>query len=605
MKVHNVVQMLQNTVLKNPDKPAMLWKNKGTYESLTYANFWKRIQNFANGLLHLGVKPNDKVAIISNSNFMWGISDFALASIQSVSVPIYPTIPTEQVAYILENTEIKYAIVENEEQFRKVKDSGIHLEKIIMMFPNQSSGYLPFTEVEELGEKHKNADWETLWKDLGWDQLLTIMNTSGTTGNPKGVMLTHGNILSNIEGIQFWVIELLPEDISLSYLPLSHIFERLAGHYLPLSIGVTIGYAENINTIPDDLQDIRPTVLTSVPHLFEKVFTQIMDQINNGSPVKKRIFEWAVEVGKEKYNYYLQSNMGDYLSQSYLPKNLYRKWKIADKLVYQTIKEKLGGRLRGAVSGGGTLNKEIAKFFWSLDIPLMEGYGLTETSPIISCNPMLRAKVGTVGKILPNLELKIAKDGEILVQGPSITQGYYNDPKETEKSFEGNWFKTGDVGELDEEGYLKIIDRKKRLLILSTGMNVAPAPIESKINESIFIAQTLILGDNQKYVTALINLDYETLIPWAQKQGLNTENKEALSKDPLVQKLINDDIVKLTKEFTNYAKPKRVTLISDEWSVDSGELTPKLSLKTNIIKKQYEQEIKEMYKKNETKAEAI
>ena len=605
MKVHNVVQMLQNTVLKNPDKPAMLWKNQGTYESLTYDNLWKRIQNFANGLLYLGVKPNDKVAIISNSNFMWGISDFALASIQSVSVPIYPTIPTEQVAYILDNTDIKYAIVENEEQFKKVKDSGVQLEKIIMMFSSQSSEHLPFTEVEELGKKHQNADWETLWKDLGRDQLLTIMNTSGTTGKPKGVMLTHGNILSNIEGIQFWVIELLPEDISLSYLPLSHIFERLAGHYLPLSIGVTIGYAENINTIPDDLQEIRPTVLTSVPHLFEKVFTQIMDQINNGSPVKKRIFDWAVEVGKEKYNYYLQSNVDDYLSQSYLPKNLYRKWKIADKLVYQTIKDRLGGRLRGAVSGGGTLNKEIAKFFWSLDIPLMEGYGLTETSPIISCNPMLRAKVGTVGKVLPNLELKIADDGEILVQGPSITQGYYNDQEETEKSFEGKWFKTGDVGELDEEGYLKIIDRKKRLLILSTGMNVAPAPIESKINESIFIAQTLILGDNQKYVTALINLDYETLIPWAQKQGINTKNKEALSKDPLVQKLINDDIVELTKEFTNYAKPKRVTLISDEWSVDTGELTPKLSLKTNIIKKQYEQEIKEMYKKNETKAEAI
>src|SRR5699024_5742556 len=275
------------------------------------------------------------VAIISNSNFMWGISDFALASIQSVSVPIYPTIPTEQVAYILDNTDIKYAIVENEEQFKKVKDSGVQLEKIIMMFSSQSSEHLPFTEVEELGKKHQNADWETLWKDLGRDQLLTIMNTSGTTGNPKGVMLTHGNILSNIEGIQFWVIELLPEDISLSYLLLSHIFERLAGHYLPLSIGVTIGYDENFNKITDDLQ-------------------KIMDKINNGSPVKKRIFEWAVEVGKEKYNYYLQSNVDDYLSQSYLPKNLYRKWKIADKLVYQTIKDRLGGRLRGAVSGGGT-----------------------------------------------------------------------------------------------------------------------------------------------------------------------------------------------------------------------------------------------------------
>src|SRR5699024_413704 len=258
--------------------------------------------------------------------------------------------------------------------------------------------------------------------------------------------------------------------------------------------------------------------------------------INNGSPVKKRIFEWAVEVGKEKYNYYLHSNVDDYLSQSYLPKNLYRKWKIADKLVYQTIKEKLGGRLRGAVSGGGTLDKEIeknGKFFWFVSITLMGRYGFKKTITYIFCKPMLRGKGGKVGKNLTKFGLKIADDGEILVQGPSITQGYYNDQKETEKSFEGKWFKTGDVGELDEEGYLKIIDRKKRLLILSTGMNVAPAPIESKINESIFIAQTLILGDNQKYVTALINLDYETLIPWAQKQGINTKNKEALSKDPL------------------------------------------------------------------------
>src|SRR5699024_231983 len=248
-----------------------------------------------------------------------------------------PTIPTEQVAYILDNTDIKYAIVENEEQFKKVKDSGIQLEKIIMMFSSQSSEHLAFTEVEELGVKHQNADWETLWKNLGWDQLLTIMNTSGTTGNPKGVMLTHGNILANIEGAQFWMVELVPNDTSLSYLPLSHIFERLAGHYLPLSIGVTIGYAESIDTIPDDLQEIRPTVLTSVPRLFEKVYTQVMDQINNSSAFKKKIFEWAVSVGEEKYEYYLQTQFDDYLSQNFMPKGLYRKWKIADKLVFQTI----------------------------------------------------------------------------------------------------------------------------------------------------------------------------------------------------------------------------------------------------------------------------
>lgn len=607
MKVNNVVRMLQNSVEKNPDKAVFLWKNKGVYESLTYGEFWNRIRNFANGLLQLGVKADDKVAIISNSNPMWGISDFALASIQAVSVPIYPTIPAEQVAYIAKNIGVNYAIVENQEQFDKLQAAGVQLEKIMMMFPEKETaqGHMDFETVEELGMANEHPNWQEMWMHLGRDQLLTIMNTSGTTGNPKGVMLTHGNILANIEGAQFWVIELVPDDVSLSYLPLSHIFERLAGHYLPLSVGVTIGYAESIHTIPDNLQEIQPTILTSVPRLFEKVFTQVMNEINNGPGFKKKVFEWAVSVGEEKYEYYLNSKMGDYLSQSFLPKGLYRKWKLADKLVYKTIKEKLGGRLRGLVSGGGTLNPEIAKFFWALDIPLMEGYGLTETSPIISTNPMIRAKVGTVGKVLPNLEVKIAGDGEILVRGPSITQGYYNDPEETADAFVGDWFKTGDVGAFDEEGYLKIIDRKKRLLVLTTGMNVAPAPIESSINESVYIGQSLVLGDNRKYVICLVNPEYETLIPWAKRKGINTDNKATLCQDPLVQELLNKEVSHLTKQFTNYAQPKKIIIISDIWSIDSGELTPKLSLKTNIIEDRYKDLIDEVYEEKLMEEKAI
>lgn len=605
MKENNVVEMLESSVKRDPDKDVFLWKNKGVYESITYGKFWDRIKNFANGLLQLGVKANDKVAIISNSNPMWGISDFSIASIQAVSVPIYPTIPPEQIDYIINNIQINYAIVEDQKQYDKLQAAGVDLNKIIMMFPETitEADCIPFNEVEQLGSDKANPNWRDMWVDLKRDQLLTIMNTSGTTGNPKGVMLTHGNILANIEGAQFWMVELVPNDTSLSYLPLSHIFERLAGHYLPLSIGVTIGYAESIDTIPDDLQEIRPTVLTSVPRLFEKVYTQVMDQINNSSAFKKKIFEWAVSVGEEKYEYYLQTQFDDYLSQNFMPKGLYRKWKIADKLVFQTIKEKLGGRLRGVVSGGGTLNPEIAKFFWSLDIPLMEGYGLTETSPIISTNPMIRAKVGTVGKVLPNLDVKIAEDGEILVRGPSITQGYYNDPEETAESFEDDWFKTGDIGDFDEDGYLKIIDRKKRLLILSTGMNVAPAPIESSINESVYIGQSLVLGDDRKYVICLVNPEFETLIPWAKRKGIETDDKEALCQDPVVQKMLNKEVSRLTKNFTNYAQPKKVVVISDVWSVDTGEVTPKLSLRTNIIEDQYEQLINETYEEKEEGAD--
>lgn len=602
MKVNNILEMLKHTVEKYPNKNAFLYKNKGEYEGITYGKFWERIRNFANGLIHLGVQQNDKVALISNSNPMWGITDFALASFSAVSVPIYPTIPAEQVAYIMKNTEIKSAIVENKEQYMKLKDAGIPLDKIIMMYPEKESSskeYVSFLEVEEIGKNNPQKDWESLWKHIDRSQLLTIMNTSGTTGNPKGVMLTHGNVLANIEGVNFWVVELYPEDVSLSYLPLSHIFERLAGHYLPLSIGVTIGYAENIQTIPNDLKAIRPTILTSVPRLFEKVYTQVLEQINQGSPIKKKIFHWAISVGEEKYDYYLKASMSDYLDQKYLPKSFLRKWKIANKLVFQKVKERLGGRIRGLVSGGGTLNPDIAKFFWALNIPLLEGYGLTETSPIISTNPMTMAKVGTVGKVLPNLEVKIADDGEILVRGPSITQGYYNDPKETEEAFEGDWFKTGDVGEFDSDGYLKIIDRKKRLLVLSTGMNVAPAPIETAINESAFISQSLVIGDNRKYVICLVNPEYETLIPWAKKKGIDTTtSKKELCQNPTVQNKLNREVAKLTKKFTNYAIPKKTVIISDEWSIDTGELTPKLSLKTEVIEKKYKELIEEVYKED-------
>ncbi|MBU5267175.1 AMP-dependent synthetase/ligase [Virgibacillus proomii] len=598
MKVANVLQMLKLTVEQFPNNIAYQWKEKGSIKKIAYQNLWNRIKNFATGLTYIGINPEAKVAIISNSNPMWAISDFALASISAVSVPIYPTIPSQQVAYILKNCDITAAIVENKEQYDKLIATGVQLDHIIMMYPEQMevNNFMTFKEVENIGGNQSRANWEQCWQHISRDQLLTIMNTSGTTGKPKGVMLTHGNILANIEGVQFWLIELLPEDVSLSYLPLSHIFERLAGHYLPLSIGITISYAENITTIPEDLIEFKPTIMTSVPRLFEKVYTKVQSEMENGSAVKRKIFNWAISVGEEKYKYYLNATINQYITQNYLPKNLARKWKIANKLVYQKVKNQLGGRLRGLVSGGGTLNEDIAKFFWALDIPLLEGYGLTETSPIISSNPIIRAKAGTVGKILPNVELKITQDGEILVKGPNITQGYYNNAQETEKAFEEGWFKTGDIGKLDENGYLKIIDRKKRILVLSTGMNVAPAPVETAINESAYISQSLVVGDKKKYVITLVNPDYENLIPWAKKRGINTNSSEALCNDKKVQQLLNEEVNTLTKKFTNYAQPKKVIIISDEWTIDGGELTPKLSLKTDIIEKRYQDLIDSVYK---------
>src|SRR5699024_11146354 len=411
-------------------------------------------------------------------------------------------------------------------------------------------------------------------------------------------MLSHGNFLANLEAVQFWLIELLPEDVSLSYLPLSHVFERMAGHYMPLSVGTTIGYAESIDTIPENLLEIRPTVLTSVPRLFEKVYAMVWDEINSGSAIKKKVFNWALSVGEERYDLYLNARVDQIIKQTAMPRDLFRKWKRADRLVYQKVKEKLGGRLRGMVSGGGTLNPELARFFWELDLPKVEGYGLTETAPVITTNPMLRAKAGTVGKVLPNLEVKIADDGEVLVRGPSVMQGYYNNPEATEADFDGDWYKTGDIGELDEEGYLKIIDRKKRILVLSTGKNVAPQPIENAINESVYIGHSIVFGEKQKYIICLVNPDFENLLPWAERRGITAESTEELCRNHQVKALIESEVERLTAHFADFEKPKKVVIIGKERTVDGGELTPKLSLRLQVIEAKYKQLIQETYGKD-------
>lgn len=611
MKPNNLVEMLWNTVQRFPTKGAIMWKVDGSYRELTYEDFWNRIYHTASGLAHLGIQEGDKVAILSNSNPMWGITDFAVASLGAVSVPIYPTLPSEQVAYILKNADVRLAVVENEEQRKKVQ-IGQDVENVIIMYPgSEFSGEnegLSFTDLEEEGKQNLIPNWEELWRRINGDQLATIIHTSGTTGNPKGVMLTHGNFLANIEAVQFWLIELRPDDLSLSYLPLSHVFERMAGHYMPFSVGTTIAYAESINTIQENLKEVRPTVLTSVPRLFEKVYAKVQEQIEQGSSIKRKIFNWAVSVGVERYETYLHAPVQDLILKDAMPKKLQRKWKIADRLVFQKVKTQLGGRMRGMVSGGATLNPDISKFFWALDLPILEGYGLTETSPVITTNPMLRAKTGTVGKVLPNLEVKIAPDGEVLVRGPSVMKGYYKDTEATEEAFEGNWFKTGDIGQLDQENYLKIVDRKKRILVLSTGKNVAPQPIESAMNESNFIGQSVVLGDRQKYVICLVNPDFENLLPWAKKNGIHSGLSEEVCQHSRVQKLIENEVNRLTKGFAKFEQPKRVVIIGKEWTIEGGELTPKLSTRTKVIEEKYKQEIEIAYQESieyDSRAEAV
>ncbi|QDI92052.1 long-chain fatty acid--CoA ligase [Salicibibacter halophilus] len=598
MDPNNLVEMLSQTVERYPDKEALMWKQNGSYTSMTYQGFWDHIKNTAFGLASIGVKPDDKVAILANSNPKWAISDFAIASLGAVSVPIYPTLPSNQVSYVLDNGDCTVAIVENDEQLQKVKDGETETQHTVVMddanvtLGNKVSS---FDALEEKGARKPLENWEDRWKEIPEDQLMTIIHTSGTTGPPKGVMLSHENFLSNMKAIQFWLIELKAEDVHLSYLPVSHVFERMAGHYMPLFAGTTIAYAESIDTIQENMQEVKPTIMTSVPRLFEKVYAKVVEQIESGSPVKQKIFRWALGVGEQRYDYYMNTPVQELLLNNQMPKKLQRNLALADRLVYQKIKERLGGRMRGMVTGGGTLNPEIAKFFWSLDIPILEGYGLTETSPVVTTNPMSRAKVGTTGKPIPNVKVRIASDGEVLVKGPNVMQGYYKNKEATDKDIVDGWFHTGDIGALDEEGYLKIVDRKKRILVLSTGKNVAPAPIESVINESRYIEFAAVIGDGRKYVTALVTPDMENLVPWAKDQGIQTESREELCARDDVQKLLKDEVARLTETAADYETPKKVVVIGEEWTVEGGELTPKLSLRMKNIEEKYSKSIEEAY----------
>lgn len=595
MKANNLVEMVFGTVQRYGDKDAFLWKKNGFYQGMSYHAFWAKVRLVAAGLSYLGIQKNDKVAILSENNPNWAISDLAIMSIGAISVPVHSTLPQDQITYILHNADCKFIFVQDERHLKKIDSCSmpmaifyppVHFLETEILFSIEHLSYL--------GASYPDENWETGWRELTREDLATIIHTSGTTGSPKGAMLTHGNILSNVEGVQFWVLEARPTDILLSHLPLSHVFERMAGQFMPLSVGATIAYSEGIEMVQQNLLEVRPTVLVSVPLLFEKVYAQAQKIVESGTPLRKKIFKWAVDIGIERYNYYLNHTFDEMFRRGVIPKRIEKRWKLANALVYNKVKKQLGGRIRGLISGGGALNPEIGKFFWAIDIPVLEGYGLTETSPVVCVNPMIRSKVGTVGRPLPNLDIRIAPDGEVLVKGPSVMKGYYKDAEATAAQFKDGWFLTGDIGSLDEEGFLKIVDRKKRIIVLSTGKNVAPQPVENAIQQSIYIQNAVLVGQDKKYVIVLITPSMENLTPWAKKRGL-TDQIESLIQSPEVQHLLTKEVAKFTKKFSRHEQPKKVVIIGKEWTVEEGELTPSLKVRLPEIQRKYQTAIQQCY----------
>lgn len=586
-RASSIVEMVRLSVEARGGNTAYGWKESGEWRTLSYVGLWTRIKDFAAGLSGLGVGEGDRVALMSTNRIEWPVTDLAAQSLGAATVPIYPTLEGSQIAHILRTSGAKVVVAEERrllDRILAVREDAPELEHLVLIEGDVSgTDAKRFEDVAESGKEKPLEEWDEGWKKISRDDLATIIYTSGTTGLPKGAMLTHGNILSNVEGI-YKALPVEADDTFLSFLPLSHVFERTSGQYYALSTGAATYYAESIDTVPENLREVKPTVMSSVPRLYEKMHARVTAMVGEGPESRQKLFNSAIEAGKQRYEYEVSGEK--------VPLMLRIKMALYDRIVFKKLREAVGGRARFFVSGGAKLDGEVGKFFHAAGIKVMEGYGLTETSPVIACNRLESVKFGTVGKPLDNLEVRIGDEGEVQVKGPSVFKGYLDNPEANAEAFtEDGFFRTGDVGNLDEEGYLSITDRLKNLLVLSTGKNVAPQPVEAALATAPHITQAVVLGDGEKYVSALIVPDYE-----AVRKTLGVEDPdEELSRDERTKELIKRDVEEATRNFADYERPKKFELLSRELSQEEGELTPTLKVKNNVVKERYDEEIRGLY----------
>lgn len=567
---------------------AILWQDEfGNWQPLSSDQIYHRVRSLSEAFLSWGAKKGDRIALISENRWEWAITDFAILTINTVNVPIYPTLTGEQIAVLLADAGCRIAVVSTRQQFEKLNAvrSQTQLERILIMDGNPPEGATSFSKVmagaDDAGP-YRDPVFDALVRSVEPDDLASLIYTSGTTGEPKGVMLTHGNIASN-QNFAAAEYAFGPSDACISFLPLSHITAR-ALDYVMYGHGAQVVYCSNFDRLPEAMKEVRPTVFVGVPRVYEKI-RQAVEQKAGASLLKKRLLAWALRVG---------TRHGGTIYDGRQPSSFF--WKIADRLVFSKVREAFGGRVRVWVSGGAPLGIDTAKWFASAGIAVWEGYGLTETSPVIALNNPLVHRMGAVGKALSNVELKFAEDGELLVRGPSIFVGYWNKRSASAESFDPDgWFRTGDIGHLDPDGFLYITDRKKELLKTSGGKLVAPQPIENKLKNSVMVAQVALVGDRHKFISALISPNFAALENWAGHAGIEAPNRRALLADSRVQALYAEIVREVNSGLANFETIKRFRLVSDEWSQDSGELTPSMKLKRRVISAKYASVIDELY----------
>ncbi|MEO8199279.1 MAG: long-chain fatty acid--CoA ligase [Gemmatimonadota bacterium] len=589
-----LTELYFNSIEQFQQRPvAMRSKLTGSWTDLSYADLAARVRAFSLGLLEIGVKPGNHVAILSENRPEWAITDYACLAARCADVPIYPTLPAKQIEYVLRDSEAVAVCVSNTAQLQKIEQIRKNLpdlKHVIVFDPAAvAARTVSMDMVMDQGRaaESKYPTWKANALAATENDLATLIYTSGTTGDPKGVMLTHGNITSNVVG-GLKVLALRDTDECLSFLPLSHIFERMAGHYCMMRGGVIINYAVSIDTVSNDMIDRHPTVVLSVPRLYEKIYARVLENALTGGALKKQIFFWAKHTAEAWADLALAGKP--------IPGGLGIRKRIADKLVFSKLQARTGGRLRFFVSGGAPLSADIAKFFYAAGLPIQEGYGLTETSPVIAVNTFDNFRIGTVGKVLPGVEVKIAADGEILARGPNIMKGYYKKPDATAEVIDAeNWFHTGDIGELDPDGFLKITDRKKDLIVTANGKNIAPQPIEGRVKTNKFVANAVMLGDKRKFPIMLIVPNMDNLKEWAQARGLNFVDDGSLISHPEAIAKIEREMMKNLRDLAHFEMPRKVLLLKRDFSIESGELTPTLKVKRRVVEKNYQKEIEALY----------
>jgi long-chain acyl-CoA synthetase len=590
MDVRRSFDILANQLEKFPKSDALAAKINGRYEPLSSQQVQDQANLVSLGLLKLGLKKDDKVAIISMNRPEWMLADFGIAQIGGTSVPMYPSITVEDYKYIFTDAGVRAVFVADKHLFDKVKEATADLDiptENVFTF-DKVAGARHFGELLELGKQGNPTDLEPLKAAVQPDDLLTLIYTSGTTGAPKGVMLSHNNLLSNCHNSARYV-PVGKDDKALSFLPLCHIFERMVT-YLYMIHGVSIYYAESMETIADNLREVHPSIFTTVPRLLEKVYDKIVAKGHEQTGIKHKLFFWALDLGLK---FDTQKDQG-FIYNTELA--------LANKLIFNKWREALGGNLRCIVSGGGALQPRLARVFWAAQIRVMEGYGLTETSPVIAVNGYERENnmIGAVGPLIDNMEVKIAADGEILTKSESVMLGYYNKPELTAEAIDKDgWFHTGDIGEFVNGRFLKITDRKKEMFKTSGGKYIAPQVLENKMKEDPLIEQMMVVGADQKFASALIIPAFDELKKWASQNGVAAKSNADLVKDEKVIKLYHDLVQKYNKGFAQWEQIKKSVLLPEHWTVESGEMTPTMKVKRKVITENNKALIEDLYARAE------